>query len=228
MNTNQFFYISNGNQIGPVPMEELAGKITPDTDVWCDGMPNWAKAGTVPELAAILGMAAPPPPMGVPEMQQEPQYGDANPYASGNSQNYGGDTQSYGDNTQSYGGNSQNYGGNTQSYGGNQQPFGDTQSSLGNNQQPAGEKPQNYLVLSIVLTVLGACSCLPLITGIISIVFAAKVDSEWNIGHADEAKKASDKAKLFAIITAVLLVLSWIISLFSGVMSSALREMQYQ
>jgi len=39
--------------------------------------------------------------------------------------------------------------------------------------------------------------------GIISIVNAAKVDSEWNKGNYAEAQKASENAKKFAIITAI-------------------------
>jgi hypothetical protein len=96
MNTNQFFYIDNGKQIGPVTMEELAGKITPDTDVWCDGMPDWAKASAVPELSALLGGVQP-----MSDANFTAQYGSANDYI-GNSQNYGSNIQ----------GNSQNYGNN--------------------------------------------------------------------------------------------------------------------
>ncbi len=188
MNTNQFFYISNGNQIGPVPMEELAGKITPDTDVWCDGMPNWAKASTVPELAAIVGFAAPPPPMGTPEFQQAPTDG----YASGNSQNYGGNAQNYG---------------NSQNYGGNIQPYGTQQGA------PTEKKPDNYLVWAIVATIL-CCSVFSLPFGIIGIVNASKVESEWNKGNYAEAQKASDNAKKFTIITAIVGLIANIISAF--------------
>ena len=127
MNTNQFFYIDNGKQIGPVTMEELAGKITPDTDVWCDGMPDWAKASAVPELSALLGGVQP-----MSDANFTAQYGSANDYI-GNSQNYGSNIQ----------GNSQNYG-NNQGYGnrgyGNQgygnQGYGQRFNNA-NNDQPA-------------------------------------------------------------------------------------------
>lgn len=58
-------------------------------------------------------------------------------------------------------------------------------------------KPQNFLWLGIVTTLL---CCLP--AGIVSIVFATKVDNLWNQGDHQGAKKASDNAKLWGIISA--------------------------
>lgn len=47
-------------------------------------------------------------------------------------------------------------------------------------------KPDNCLVWAILTTVL---CCLPF--GIVSIVYASKVDSEWALGHYDEAEDAA-------------------------------------
>ncbi|MBR4325548.1 MAG: CD225/dispanin family protein [Bacteroidales bacterium] len=196
MNTNQFFYIDNGKQIGPVTMEELAGKITPDTDVWCDGMPDWAKASAVPELSALLGGVQP-----MSDANFTAQYGSANDYI-GNSQNYGSNIQ----------GNSQNYG--------NNQGYGNPQG------MPIGDKPNNYLVWAIIVTVLGVCFCLPMITGIISIVFSVKVDSEWKNGNVEAANQASEKAKLFAIISAILIAVIWVLNQVSGFAVSFLQNLQ--
>ena len=196
MNTNQFFYIDNGKQIGPVTMEELAGKITPDTDVWCDGMPDWAKASAVPELSALLGGVQP-----MSDANFTAQYGSANDYI-GNSQNYGSNIQ----------GNSQNYG--------NNQGYGNPQGV------PIGDKPNNYLVWAIIVTVLGVCFCLPMITGIISIVFSVKVDSEWKNGNVEAANQASEKAKLFAIISAILIAVIWVLNQVSGFAVSFLQNLQ--
>ncbi len=59
-------------------------------------------------------------------------------------------------------------------------------------------KPDNYLVWAILSTVL---CCLPL--GIVSIVYAAKVDGLYASGDYSGAKEASDKAKQFALISCV-------------------------
>lgn len=59
-----------GQQAGPFGREELAakmrsGEISGDTLVWKQGMPNWAAARDVPEIAGLLGSAPPPlPPQG--------------------------------------------------------------------------------------------------------------------------------------------------------------------
>lgn len=178
MSSNYVFYISNGKQIGPVSMEDLVGKITPDTDVWCDGMPDWAKASTVPELAAMCGWE--PQPM----THQAPQDTPPDNFANSNQQYYDGNSQNFGDNTQENNGFQQ---------------YDNTQSNNGKQQDTAPDnKPNNYLVLAILCTLI---CCWPF--GIASIVNAAKVDVLWNFGAYSEAQKASDKAKKFAIISAV-------------------------
>lgn len=58
-------------------------------------------------------------------------------------------------------------------------------------------KPDNCLVWAILTTVL---CCLPF--GIVSIVYASKVDSEWALGHYDEAEDAARKARTWAIVSA--------------------------
>jgi hypothetical protein len=60
-----------------------------------------------------------------------------------------------------------------------------------------GAKPDNYLVWAILSTLF---CCLPL--GVVSIVFAAQVDSKYNAGDYVGAQDASDKAKNFAIAAA--------------------------
>jgi len=72
---------------------------------------------------------------------------------------------------------------------GAQQPFGQAGGGM------MGEKPKNYLVESILVTL---CCCLPL--GIAGIVFAAQVDSKWNAGDQHGAIAAADNAKKFTLI----------------------------
>ena len=74
MASSYYAYI-NGQQAGPFPIPTLQqmaaqGQFTPDTQVWKQGMPGWAAANTVPELASVFGATPPPPPMpgGVPPM----------------------------------------------------------------------------------------------------------------------------------------------------------------
>jgi len=62
----------------------------------------------------------------------------------------------------------------------------------------AGQRPNNYLVWSIMTTV---CCCIPL--GIPAIVNAAKVDSAWKRGDVAAAAHHSAQAKKFSIIGAV-------------------------
>jgi hypothetical protein len=74
MASSYYAYI-NGQQAGPFPIPTLQqmaaqGTFTGDTQVWKQGMPGWAAANTVPELASVFGATPPPPPMpgGVPPM----------------------------------------------------------------------------------------------------------------------------------------------------------------
>jgi hypothetical protein len=60
--------------------------------------------------------------------------------------------------------------------------------------------PPNHLVMAIVTTVL---CCLPF--GIVSLVYSNKVNTLWQTGRYDEAVEASNKAKMW-----------WIVSLIAG------------
>jgi len=57
---NPVFYVAeNGKPVGPLPFPDVmamaqSGKITGDTLVWKDGMPQWAAAKTVPELTPLF------------------------------------------------------------------------------------------------------------------------------------------------------------------------------
>ncbi len=63
----QFFAIINGQQQGPLNLQQLSqmasqNTLTPETMVWKQGMSNWQAAKTVAELANIFAPTAPPPP----------------------------------------------------------------------------------------------------------------------------------------------------------------------
>ncbi len=59
-------------------------------------------------------------------------------------------------------------------------------------------RPGNYLAFAIISTIL---CCLP--AGIVSIVYAAKVNGLYDDGHYDQAERASKNAKTWAIVSAV-------------------------
>jgi len=65
------YFMADGNvQKGPFPIDQLIGQgLKRDTLVWREGMPQWQKADTVPELAGLFTgyqppqqQYAPPPP----------------------------------------------------------------------------------------------------------------------------------------------------------------------
>ena len=63
----QFYVVLNGQQAGPydnATMQQLVRQqmVKPDSLVWKQGMPQWAKAGEVPEVATLFAPAGPPPP----------------------------------------------------------------------------------------------------------------------------------------------------------------------
>ena len=64
--------------------------------------------------------------------------------------------------------------------------------------RPTTIKPKNYLVMAILSTIF---CCLPF--GIVSIVFAAKVDNYWNAGDYINAEDASRKARGWMIASII-------------------------
>lgn len=72
-------------------------------------------------------------------------------------------------------------------------------------------RPNSYLALAIISTIL---CCLP--TGIISIIYATKVNSAYEDGKYEEANKASKSAKLWGLIGAGIAAFGWIIYFIYG------------
>ncbi len=72
MMSAQYYVGINGQQMGPFDVNILRqmvqqGQINGQTQVWTQGMPQWAPAGAVPELASLFAsqpMGMTPPPMG--------------------------------------------------------------------------------------------------------------------------------------------------------------------
>lgn len=66
----QYFIVYNGRQVGPMPATELLRYgLNPHSQIWCQGMPQWAEAYTVPEVMGVInssqgsfdGGGTPPP-----------------------------------------------------------------------------------------------------------------------------------------------------------------------
>lgn len=67
-------------------------------------------------------------------------------------------------------------------------------------------RPPSYLALAIISTIL---CCLPL--GIVSIVYATKVNNLYADGHYAEATKASNNAKTWGLVSMGIALLGWIV-----------------
>lgn len=83
----------------------------------------------------------------------------------------------------------------------------------------AGAPPPNYLVWAILSTIL---CCLPL--GVASIVYAAQVNSKWQAGDVAGAADASEKARKFAMWSAIAGVAGALVWLFFVVVVAAMSN----
>lgn len=134
--------------------------------------------------------------------------GGAAGYGAGSSQGYS--NTPYGGGSPGYGSGQPGYGsgpgyGNTPSYGGG--------PGYGGN--PAGGNVPNYLVWSIISTVAGLifCCLIGLPMGIVAIVFSTQVNKKLETGDYAGAVEASNKAKLWCIISSVASALGLIINI---------------
>lgn len=67
-------------------------------------------------------------------------------------------------------------------------------------------RPDSYLALAIISTIL---CCLPI--GIVSIIYATKVNSLYEDANYDEAVRASKNAKTWGLVSIGLAVLGWLL-----------------
>ncbi len=82
--------------------------------------------------------------------------------------------------------------------------------------------PSNYLVWAILTTIL---CCLPF--GIVSIVYAAQVNSKWQVGDFAGANIASKNAKIWAWVSfgvGLFGMLVWVILMIVGVVGGLFLE----
>ena len=139
-----YYIIINDQQQGPFAKEELLSRgLTPQTMVWCQGMPDWMPASSVHDLNDLFARP------------QQPQY--QQPY---------------------------------------QQPYQYPQ------QQPAATYT-NWLPWAIVGTVLGICSCIGLVLGIIGITKANGANNAYKCGDYDLARSVNNSARTLTILSLV-------------------------
>ena len=167
----QYFLGKNNQRLGPFPLEQLlANGLTPDTLVWCEGMPGWQKANEVPEVAALF---APQQQQYQQPQYQQPQYQQPQPqyqqpaYQQPQYQQPQYQQPAY------------------------QQPQYGYQQPAYNNAPP---RPDNNLVWAILSTIL---CCLPL--GIVAIIKASNVNSLYDRGDYAGAEEAAKSAKTWAM-----------------------------
>ena len=63
---SEYYILIGTEQQGPLSTEDLRGRVTPQTYVWREGLPDWIRAGDLPELSGLLVPegAVPPPTQG--------------------------------------------------------------------------------------------------------------------------------------------------------------------
>lgn len=80
--------------------------------------------------------------------------------------------------------------------------------------QNASAQVPNHLVWAIVSTIVATCFCCPLgLLGIVAIVFSSKVNTLLQQGDIDGARRASNTAKTWCIVTTVLAAIGILINI---------------
>lgn len=182
-----YYLIINEQQRGPFAKEDLLAQgLTPSTMVWREGMADWAPATEVTELQELFYQQPAQPQSrprqtqcaqpGQPPQQpyQQPQQGYQQPYQ-----------QPY-----------QKQGYQQQGYPQQQYPQPPQQPQYPQYQA----QPTNWLPWAIVATVLGLCSCIGLVLGIIAITRANSANKFYQIGDTVSGNAANSSARTLTII----------------------------
>ncbi len=178
-----YYLIINEQQRGPFAKEDLLAQgLTPSTMVWREGMADWAPATEVTELQELFYQQPAQPQSrqtqcaqpGQPPQQpyQQPQQGYQQPYQ-----------QPY------------------QQQGYQQQQYPQPPQPPQQPQYPQYQaQPTNWLPWAIVATVLGLCSCIGLVLGIIAITRANSANKFYQIGDTVSGNAANSSARTLTII----------------------------
>ena len=237
----KYYIAENGQPAGPFEMKDLMKHgLNPDSQVWNEKMSGWTRAREVPELMSMLGIQQPIAPQPVQPVQPvQPQ----SPYAPKQQQP---EQSPYAPQQQQPEQSPSNRPEATQQQGYGQQPSPYAQPQYQQPQQPQyqqqqyqqmpygaqpyapqGFPPKNWMTESIIFTVLSVvCCCNPiaLITGIIAIVNAGKVNGMFQSGNTQGATESASTAKMWALITLGILVAGAIISTIFFVTNPEIRQ----
>ena len=193
-----YYIVVDGKQQGPFTQEELRHcNLTTETYIWREGLSNWVKASTLPELSGLLA----------PVQAEDNGYVQDIKIESNRADDY--QQPTYGQPQSPYGQPQPPYGQPQPPYGQPQPPYGQPQSPYG---QPANRQYDNgpiahtnWLPWAIVATVLGFCtSCIGSILGIIGIVQANKANDFYFRGDRVAGDSANNTARTCTIIGLVL------------------------
>ncbi len=191
----EYYIVVNENRIGPLTLVQLSEKaIEPSTLVWTAGMPDWARADTLPELLPLFanrtridenesafGSYARPE---EPGATQYPKFTNQQPYQNPN--------QPYANNQYS-------------AYGNPNNP-----------QQGYSNPPVNWKTLAIVATIVGFLfSCIGGIVGAFAIAQASKAENALKYGDSFTAQSASSTCKTLCIVSFVLSGLGLIVNILT-------------
>lgn len=84
----EYYIVYNGRQVGPMALNDLMNYgLNPHSQIWCQGMPQWAEAYTVPEVMGAINASrggfsdpeATVPPAPEPIHFNQQQYNHQNP-----------------------------------------------------------------------------------------------------------------------------------------------------
>ncbi len=175
-----YYLIINEQQRGPFAKEDLLAQgLTPSTMVWREGMADWAPATEVTELQELF-YQQPAQPQSRQTQCAQPGQPPQQPYQ--------------------------------QPQQGYQQPYQQPYQQQGYQQQQYPQPPQqpqypqyqaqptNWLPWAIVATVLGLCSCIGLVLGIIAITRANSANKFYQIGDTVSGNAANSSARTLTII----------------------------
>lgn len=175
-----YYLIINEQQRGPFAKEDLLAQgLTPSTMVWREGMADWAPATEVTELQELF-YQQPAQPQSRQTQCAQPGQPPQQPYQ--------------------------------QPQQGYQQPYQQPYQQQGYPQQQYPQPPQqpqypqyqaqptNWLPWAIVATVLGLCSCIGLVLGIIAITRANSANKFYQFGDTVSGNAANSSARTLTII----------------------------
>ena len=185
------YYYTDGNEkFGPFTLEELKGKkITRNTLVWYSDLLDWKRAGEIPELQELLSIG---PPDIKPEVKEFTEIKIKN-VRTGKIENVS--QKRYNEIIETYGEKNFAILAYLDEHG---EPIGEN-SLLEEKYGP----PKSYLTESILVTLF---CCLPF--GIVGIVYASKVNSQFRAGNytaAEESSKNANKWTMYGFYTGLVL-----------------------